>query len=304
MEQDFAERLPEFPEYAAARSRALTRPPRAIATESALIGGLVLDALSAPFWLVLLLLGKARLASAARPLRRVVSFLVSARMTAALVVANAAVFAWQVALLARGLPADELRRLFALAPSDLARGNYPPLFLHAFAHAGVAHLCGNMFALFVFGRVVERHLGPWRMLAAYLGSAAVSTVISLGATVAAGQDTASLGASGAVAGMIALGILFEPFTLTYEALLPMPLFILGWVAAAGDVSGILSGRQDGIDHAAHLGGYLSVLVLYFGLSAPLRRCAKVGLLLNLATAVVAALVWILWLGPALAVQAR
>ena len=93
---------------------------------------------------------------------------------------------------------------------------------------------------------------------------------------------------------------FDTAAVTFEALIPMPLFLLGWLAMAADLSGLTSGRRDGIDHFAHLGGYLSVLFLWFLLPPKQTRRLHAGLIINLATAVCAALIWFVWLGPALA----
>ncbi len=269
-------------------------PDPPVPAESALLWGLLHDAICAPVWLVLLLVGKAHLADGARPFVRLMHFATSARMTATLILLNLLVFAWELQERAMGLSPARFMHRFAVSPADLVQGNYLPLLTHLFAHAGVAHLLGNMLTLFVFGRVVERHLGGWLMLASYLGAALVSTSLSLGVQIALHQNVPTLGASGAVAGMVALGILFAPFTVTFEALVPMPLLLLGWLAMAADFSGITLGRDDGIDHFAHLGGYLSVLFVWFLLPPAQRLRLRAGLFVNLASAVVAALLWLTW----------
>jgi membrane associated rhomboid family serine protease len=160
------------------------------------------------------------------------------------------------------------------------------------------HLGGNMLALFVFGRVVERNLGPWRLLGCYVMAAVCSTALSLLAQGLSGRSVPTLGASGAVAGLCALGILLEPLTLTFEALLPMPLFLVGWVAMAADFAALVApaGAADSIDHPAHLGGYLSVLLLYYALRRQHREKARLGLLINLLTLLLTAGVWFFWPG--------
>lgn len=214
-------------------------------------------------------------------------------MTATLILLNLLVYAAEVYGRLSGLSRAGLARRFAVVPADIGHGHVGPLLLHVFAHASAAHLLGNLVVLLLFGRIVERHLGPARTLVAYLGSALVSTAISLGAQVALGQSVPTLGASGAVAGLVALGILFEPLVFV-QRLVPVPVLLLGWLAMGTDLSGVLSGRRDGIDHFAHLGGYLSVLLAYPLLDLQERQRARWGLWLNVLTAIALGLCWWVW----------
>mgnify|MGYP000137272115 CR=1 FL=1 len=114
----------------------------------------------------------------------------------------------------------------------------------------------------------------------YLAAATVSTGLSLCAQVVLHRSVPTLGASGAITGLVALAMLLEPLALTFEALLPMPVVLLGWVALLADLSGVAAGgRRDGIDHFAHLGGYLSGLLAYPFLGAlgeAVQRRARAG----------------------------
>jgi len=290
-----------------------TSPGPPIAGEPALLWGLLGDLLRAPLWLLGLLVGRARLSDGLRPLLRLATFATAARMTTALIMLNLAVFTAEVVARASGLSDRELLHLFALHPGDLRAGHYLPLVLHVFAHGSPTHLLGNMLALFVFGRVVERHLGPARVLLAYGLAAFVSTNVSLLAQLLfpalSGGPLPTLGASGAVAGLVALGVLLQPLSITFEALIPLPLFAVGWLAMAADVlslwraaSGqaptILKGQAiatASVDHPAHLGGYLSACLFYFLLDRPGRARARTGLYINLVSAALAITVWNVWL---------
>lgn len=260
--------------------------------EPALLWGLLYDAACAPLWLVGLLVGRARLEDGLRPLMRLYRFALASRMTVLLISIVLAVFVAEIATERAGLGRARWLALFTLSPDGLRKGHYAPLLLHVLSHAGLGHLLGNVAALFVFGRVVERHLGPWRMLGAFLVSAACATSFSLLAQGLAGRSVPTLGASGAVAGLVALGVLLEPLAITFEALLPLPLFAVGWLAIAADLFALWrsgtggpdgGGLSDRVDHPAHLGGYLSVLLFYQALRPGERRRARVGLLINLAT---------------------
>lgn len=217
-----------------------------------------------------------------------------ARMTALLISLNLAVFAVEVYMrLGQHVSEPELLRYFALRREDLWQGRYETLLVHVFAHAGATHLAGNVLALFFFGRLVERHLGPWRMLGSYGVAAASSTTLSLLTQfLSPGHPSIpTLGASGAVAGLVALGVLLEPFAITFALLVPLPLFLVGWMAMATDLLALWRGAPDQVDHPAHLGGYLSVSLYYFLLDRRQKRRARAGLLLNMAAALLAFTLW-------------
>jgi membrane associated rhomboid family serine protease len=219
-------------------------------------------------------------------------------MTALLIGLNLLVFAAELYARHAGWSRAAFLAHFALSTDGLARGEQLPLWTHVFAHVSPMHLFGNMLALFVFGRVVERNLGPWRLLGCYVLAAVCSTALSLMAQALSGRSIPTMGASGAVAGLLALGILLEPLTLTFEALLPMPLFLVGWLSIATDFAALLqkSRGADAIDHPAHLGGYLSVLLCYYALKRQHQRQARLGLLINVATLGLTAGLWFLWPG--------
>src|SRR6185503_10317274 len=72
------------------------------------------------------------------------------------------------------------------------------LLSSAFLHIGVVHLLANMWALYVFGRVLERVLGPARLLVLYgvaaLGGGLLSALVH--------ARSLAAGASGAVWGLM------------------------------------------------------------------------------------------------------
>ena len=267
-----------------------------IPTETSLLWGLLYDLVKTPRWLWRETLGKARPSDRPQPLERLLRFTLSARMTVVLICLNLLVFVIEAIAQQLGLKDAAFYAHFALSQDGLIRGEYLPLLTHVFAHGSLMHLAGNMLALFVFGRVVERHLGPWRLLACFILAAVVSTSLSLLAQGLGGRSVPTLGASGAVAGLLALGILLEPLTLTFEALLPLPLFLVGWLAIGTDFLAMWRGSSAAshispIDHPAHLGGYLSVLLAYSLLSRRTQLRARAGLWINILTLLLMAVAW-------------
>jgi len=92
------------------------------------------------------------------------------------------------------------------AAFGIATGEYYRLFTAMFLHYGIIHLAFNMYVLWIFGRYLERDLGPARFLALYL-------VCGLGGSVAtylfAAPTGFSAGASGSIFGLFGAVLLIN-----------------------------------------------------------------------------------------------
>lgn len=130
----------------------------------------------------------------------------------------------------------------------LEAGEFWRLFASAFLHGGVFHLFVNMIALWSFGPVLESLLGARRYLILYglsaLGGALASALLGSGAW--------SVGASGAIWGLMAAGL-----SVAYlpRGLLP-PLMVTqlrkqAWLPL---LMNLVYSFQPGIDMLAHIGG--------------------------------------------------
>ena len=84
-------------------------------------------------------------------------------------------------------------------------GDYWRLLTSAFLHAGVLHIAFNMYALYLFGPFVERALGTWRFIAAYVTMAIFSAAFVY---VLTAPGTVTIGASGAVFGLFGMALIF------------------------------------------------------------------------------------------------
>ena len=151
---------------------------------------------------------------------------------------------------------------------------------YMFLHGGFTHLLFNMFALWMFGSVIERVWGSKKFLFYYivcgLGAGVVQEMVQyasysiqgLGAYeyVSAGGVRMSMdsyinlwttiGASGAVYGiLLAFGMIF-PNERLFIIPIPFPIkakwLILGYIVI--EVLSAMSGPGDGVAHMAHLGG--------------------------------------------------
>ena len=153
---------------------------------------------------------------------------------------------------------------------------------HMFTHAGFAHLFTNMFALWMFGRIVEYDLGSKRFLIYYmvcgLGAALmqmgvnwieIASYANAGDYMAAAQavNTPMVGASGAVFGILLAFGMMRPNSVIMLLFPPIPLKAKWFVIIYGLIElwiGVRGGG-DGVAHFAHLGGMLwgFLLLLYW-----------------------------------------
>jgi membrane associated rhomboid family serine protease len=141
-------------------------------------------------------------------------------------------------------------------------------FSSLFCHGNYAHLSGNLFFLYVFGRLIEEEEGTAAIWISYLvcGIGANGFVLLL-----SGNEGVYLGASGAIYGlfMIAMLIKFRPrFVNLMEVLILFP-FVTGYLRNEFT----LLGSGDQVAHDAHLYGAL-VGVLLIALLHYLNRKAR------------------------------
>jgi len=181
---------------------------------------------------------------------------------------------------------------YAVIPGELLAGaDLPPtipvplwltLLTSVFLHGSLLHLLGNMLYLWIFGDNVEDAMGPVRFLLFYLlcGVAAGFAQIA----VAPGSPIPLIGASGAIAGVLAAYFFLFPrarvLTLIpiffFLRLISIPaLYLLGFWFILQVISGAGSlGDTGGVAWFAHIGGFVvgAILVAFFR-----RRGVPIGL---------------------------
>ena len=134
-----------------------------------------------------------------------------------------------------------------------------------FLHGGWLHLLGNMWFLYIFGDNVEDRLGPGKYLLFYLGcgvAASFTHYIS-----GPGSTLPTLGASGAVAGVMGAYFLLYPraqvvtlvpiFIFIQIMVLPAWVFLAFWFVIqffSGAIA-ISSVKSGGVAWWAHVGGF-------------------------------------------------
>jgi len=83
--------------------------------------------------------------------------------------------------------------------------------LSPFMHSDIEHLLGNMLFLWTFGLVTEGKLGWWRFLAVYLGIAVGQSAIEQAIFPLLAPDIPfTVGASAAIAGLMAMAVVWAP----------------------------------------------------------------------------------------------
>jgi membrane associated rhomboid family serine protease len=148
--------------------------------------------------------------------------------------------------------------------------NFAPyqIFTYMFMHAGLGHLFFNMFALWMFGRVMEQAWGTKRFLIYYFVCGVGAGVIQeLGQVLGLIPPySMTIGASGAVYGiLLAFGMTF-PNERLFIIPIPFPIkakYFVMLYALLEVFQGL--GSSDGVAHFAHLGGMLFglLLILYW-----------------------------------------
>lgn len=209
-------------------------------------------------------------------------------VTRALLIANIVVFALQTLL------DDEhtfaVSHWFALWPlgPDVAFSSaggslgFRPwqIVTYGFMHGGVAHIVLNMYALYMFGSLLEGVMGARRFTVYYFTClvAAAAAQLAVVYFFEPGRMFPTEGASGAIFGLLgAFAMLFPREKLM---VIPIPLPISAWLFVT--LYGIaelffgITGTMAGVAHFAHLGGLFAGLALLWawGVRPPPRQRAS------------------------------
>lgn len=216
-------------------------------------------------------------------------------VTKNLLAINVLMFLATIVMEKQGISLVNMLGLHFFKASDFA----PYQFVtYMFMHGGFSHLFFNMFALYMFGSVLERVWGAKRFLIYYFvagigagllqevvqyanfvheGLAAYDGVSTKTGVIPMGQFLnlwTTVGASGAIyAILLGFGLSF-PNDKMFVFPLPFPIkakfFVIGY--AVIELLLGLSNTQDGIAHFAHLGGMLFglAMILYW------RKKRKIG----------------------------
>jgi membrane associated rhomboid family serine protease len=167
-----------------------------------------------------------------------------------------------------------LEGLFALWP--LASGNFFPwqVLTYTFLHGSFGHLFFNMLGLWMFGGELERLWGQKRFIQFLVASALAAALVQIIWTMLQGSRWPTVGASGALFGLLlGFGMLF-PNRIIMPLFPPIPMKAKFFVAIFGALELVLGySAVDGIAHFAHLGGMLGgfLMIRYWRGQSPFGR---------------------------------
>jgi membrane associated rhomboid family serine protease len=201
-------------------------------------------------------------------------------VTVSLIVLNVVIYMSEVGAVMGGLDIDALMSMgltpntlwgtpLSVSPNALAHDS--TLLTYMFLHASPLHLVGNMLFLWVFGDNVEDAMGHLRFLFFYLACGVFAGIVQC--WMMPDANTPTVGASGAVAGVIAAYLMLHPRVGVWVlALNFIPLRI-----TAGLALGLWIGLQilmvalhvqDDTAWWAHIGGVIAGAVLVVVLRRP------------------------------------
>ena len=135
-------------------------------------------------------------------------------------------------------------------------GQYYRLFTGILLHDGIMHLFFNCYALYVIGSQIESFLGKIKYLIIYLFSGIIGSMFSI----IFGGANASIGASGAIFGLMGALLYFGYYYRVYLGNIVksqiLPLIILNL---------LIGFLFTGIDNFAHIGGLISGILMTMAL---------------------------------------
>ena len=158
---------------------------------------------------------------------------------------------------------------------------YLTLLTSMFMHGSLMHLLGNMLFLWIFGDNVEDDLSHGRYTAFYLATGVLASIAHVVSTFVFGDNPfiPSLGASGAISGVMGGYLVLHPHRRVRVVMLRMVTDVPGYVAvglwfvfqliSAFGVIGQGPQSGGGVAFMAHIGGFIAgvVLVKLFAIGA-------------------------------------
>lgn len=137
-----------------------------------------------------------------------------------------------------------------------------------FLHGGLSHLIYNLFALLLFGFILESMIGSKRFLLVFFCSGIFANIIGIH------FYDSSLGASGAIYGIIGCVSIIKPFMMVWAFGLIMPISVAAVLWVIGDLIGLFV--PSNVGHIAHLSGmFIGLVIGFFFKKAPKKKKKKV-----------------------------
>jgi hypothetical protein len=136
--------------------------------------------------------------------------------------------------------------LFVLNKSAIYNYEYWRFISSIFLHGSLPHLLYNVFALALFGTILEKLIGGKRFLLVFFASGIIANLIAVN------FYNSSLGASGAIYGVLGCLAVIRPLMVVWAFGFPMPMFVAAMLWVGAGVLGIF--MPSNIGDIAHLSG--------------------------------------------------
>lgn len=181
---------------------------------------------------------------------------------------NVIVFIYEVIItsnFSNPIAVENLFTYYGSIPNQLLSGqNIGSIFSSMFMHGGIAHIVGNMFFLYVFGDNLEDKFGHYKYLGMYLTWGVIASLSHSLFAVYTGQgNIPSIGASGAISGVLGAYLVFFPHSKIHTiifaffittARIPAIAYIPFWFIM--QLIFALIGQSTGVAYLAHIGGFI------------------------------------------------
>ena len=148
----------------------------------------------------------------------------------------------------------------AYTPYIMGEHEWYRLILPIFMHFGIEHIISNTIALFAMGQYVEAYFGRIKFIIIYMLSGIAGNVLTIIIECWTGEFAVSVGASGAISGLLGAMVIFaiDPRT---RKMFPLPRIIFALALV------LLPGFSDAnVNATAHLGGVIAgftiALIMY------------------------------------------
>jgi len=163
---------------------------------------------------------------------------------------------------------DKIVFNYGAIPSQITTGeNLVSLLTSMFLHAGIAHLIGNMWFLWVFGDNIEHSLGKVKFIIFYFLTGIIASLIHIYTSPLEYRVIPTIGASGAISGLLGGYVVLFPrnriraFIMLYfrPILFYVPAFIYVGIWFLYQI--LYMGAPTMIAYMAHIGGFVAGMVL-------------------------------------------
>lgn len=156
--------------------------------------------------------------------------------------------------------------LFALHPYKFITHPWQ-LVTYMFMHGGIAHLFFNMYTLYIFGTALEYVWGTKKFLVFYFVTGVGAALVHLLVQWVTGSFALTVGASGAIYGILMGYAMLYPDTELRLLFPPIAMKAKWFVMVFAGIELLLgvTGTQAGVAHFAHLGGLVFgyFLIMYW-----------------------------------------